>query len=220
MIWIARALCVGLDLLVPRGCLACGGGTGRRSLAFCESCGRDVRPAGAQLLEDLPVFSGFLHRGAAKRVLARIKYEDRPDLVEPLVSELLPRLTGLVLPRDACLVPVPLHPLRLVERGYNQSLLVAQSLGRHLGMPRNVEVLARRRAGPHQVGSGRQQRRQNVQGAFSGQRREFSRSSAILVDDVLTTGSTLLACRQALQTAGIRVAMAFTLTRASDQPQG
>jgi ComF family protein len=111
------------------------------------------------------------------------------------------------------LIPVPLHAVRLRQRGFNQSLLLAQQAGDLLG--REVkEALTRTRRTDAQVNLGSEQRAINVAGAFAVQPSlPVAGLSIVLIDDVITTGSTLSACAEALITAGATSVRAATLAR-------
>ena len=117
-------------------------------------------------------------------------------------------------PEAAMIVPVPLHKARLRERGYNQSLLLAQVAGDVWRLPVREEVLVRTVNTRHQVELPRAQRLTNVAGAFAvpERAREAVRGQHILlIDDVMTTGSTLLACARALHEAGAAAVESVTL---------
>lgn len=107
-------------------------------------------------------------------------------------------------------VPVPLHPRRRRERGYNQ----ATDLARHLGLP-VVDALARTRHTGTQTALPAADRHANVSGAFRVTRRvsALAGSSVVLVDDVRTTGATLEACARVLREAGVREVFAVTAAR-------
>ncbi|MEJ2483257.1 MAG: phosphoribosyltransferase family protein [Gemmatimonadota bacterium] len=119
-----------------------------------------------------------------------------------------------VCPGPALLVPVPLTPSRLRERGYNQALLLAKGLERELGWPVRP-VLRRVRTGRGQARSDRKQRARNVAGVFRPEPGRLYRSGppVVLVDDVLTTGATLAECCQALRAAGVPCAGAVSFAR-------
>jgi ComF family protein len=111
------------------------------------------------------------------------------------------------------LVPVPLHPRRLRERGFNQALLLARHAAPGQIAVRD-DLLTRIRATPHQVGLGAEQRRANVHGAFAVPTGlDLTGLNLVLIDDVLTTGSTLGNCAEALMTAGATSVGALTLAR-------
>jgi ComF family protein len=136
-----------------------------------------------------------------------MKYEERPDLARPL-GDLLwrmlePQRASL---QGAVVVPVPLHPSRLAERGFNQSALLARRVARHLGAPFAPRALARIRETPQQAVLDRAARVANVAGAFEARNVRGSAlvhgRRVLLIDDVSTTGATLDACEKALSRAG------------------
>ncbi len=111
------------------------------------------------------------------------------------------------------LVPVPLHPRRLRERGYNQAELLAKRMGRLLGAPVAPRGLARVRYTPAQARTeNREARQANVAAAFRA-RDSFDGQRVLLVDDVCTTGATLEACAAALREAGAQEVWGVTLAR-------
>lgn len=159
--------------------------------------------------------------------LMRLKAADRAEGVAAFAA-LLDQAGDEVLTtaEEVCLVPVPLHPTRLRQRRYNQSALLAAALGKRRNLPVIADGLERTRKTPPQRGSDRSVRLKNVQGAFSVPDR-FARSGGwqgrhvVLIDDVLTTGSTLLACAEPLWAAGVARVSALTVARAllnEDEP--
>jgi ComF family protein len=121
-----------------------------------------------------------------------------------LAEELLSAApTRGLLEEGAVLVPVPLHPRRRRERGYNQSELLARELGARTGLEVAARALVRRVDTPPQAGLSAAGRRRNVAGAFAVRRRtRVAGRVVILLDDVLTTGATALACARILREAG------------------
>jgi ComF family protein len=104
---------------------------------------------------------------------------------------------------DALLVPVPLHRWRLWNRGFNQSILVARELGRIWHIPKTHHVLRRVKRTQPLKGMSHSQRRKAVSGAFRvADSSELAGKTVVLIDDVLTSGSTAEACAKALQQAG------------------
>jgi ComF family protein len=130
--------------------------------------------------------------------IRRMKFGQRTDLADRL-SSLLP---GLPLPADVLVVPVPLHLARLVERGFNAPALMARRWCRTVGGELAPWALERWRETPHQSQLSARERAHNVHGAFAAHRAAAGRH-AILLDDVITTGATLEACRGALYAAGV-----------------
>jgi ComF family protein len=127
------------------------------------------------------------------------------------------RENGAELPR--LLLPVPLHPARLRERGFNQAAAIARHAGRSLGIVHARNLLVRKRDTPSQTALDRQQRRGNVQGAFAvrqrGLRRLLRAGHVAVVDDVSTTGSTLDEVKSALLAAGVRRVDLWAVARAA-----
>jgi predicted amidophosphoribosyltransferase len=114
----------------------------------------------------------------------------------------LPQLPLPSLLASPVVVPVPLHLARLVERGYNPPALLARGWCRRLGLELAPGLLARWRDTPHQSHLSREERARNVVGAFSAAPAAAGRH-VILLDDVITTGATLEACRLELYAAGV-----------------
>ena len=111
------------------------------------------------------------------------------------------------------LVPTPLHPLRLRSRGYNQSALLAREIGQRLNLPVREDLLKRSRDSRPQVeAESQQERRENVADSFEC-RADATGLTALLIDDVATTGSTLSECAFALREAGASTVHALTLAR-------
>jgi ComF family protein len=138
-----------------------------------------------------------------------LKYDARRSLARPL-GEMMRARGADVLGDASCVVPVPLHPSRRRERGFNQ----ARDLARHLGLP-VVEALARVRRTAPQTELSAEERRTNLDGAFATSRRvrKLIGATIVLVDDVSTTGATLEACAQTLRNAGVKEVLALTAAR-------
>ena len=121
-----------------------------------------------------------------------------------------------LLAEAGCAVPVPLHPARRRQRGFNQ----ASDLARHLGLPVH-HALRRVRATPTQTGLPAVQRHRNVRDAFAAtpSARALAGRTVVLVDDVSTTGATLEACARALKEAGVGEVLALTAARVVTPPR-
>jgi ComF family protein len=201
-----------LDVLAPRRCSACDLPVRRRA-AFCGGCAATVAPADRDTSQDLACFA---LGGAIGVALYRLKYQSHPELGTPL-GVLMAQHPALRRAHFARVVPVPLHPRRLVARGYNQAALLAAPIARALEVPLDTSTLSRVAETCPQVGLDRSARALNVARAFSAERPTRARESGgavLLVDDVRTTGATLAACKSALASAGARDVITFTLAQA------
>lgn len=110
------------------------------------------------------------------------------------------------------IVPVPLHPARLRQRGFNQSLLIARPLAKALCVKIDYANLKKTRPTKDQIGLDEKERAENMKGAFDAPLKAFDGKTVLLVDDVYTTGATIRACSVALARAGAKV-YAVTLAR-------
>lgn len=160
----------------------------------CSEC-RNLGPPW-QTVRALGPYDGLL-----RRLVLRMKYGEEPYVAALLGRLLAERVTAW--PRDLLVVPIPLHPARLRERGFNQALLLATHLARASGRPLAPHALRRLRQAPPQAMLGAAARRSNVEAVFAPRPgRRLGGRPVLLVDDVLTTGRTLAAACQALQLAG------------------
>jgi ComF family protein len=111
-------------------------------------------------------------------------------------------------------VPVPLHPARLRERGHNQAELIARPLARRLGLPLKSYLLVRTKPRPDKLRLTRKERWETVRGAYEVyERARVDKLRVLLVDDVMTTGATLDACSRALRQAGASHVACLTVAR-------
>lgn len=140
--------------------------------------------------------------GEVSRGLAlRLKYGRKIAIAKTMARYMAPLIEAH--PSSALLVPVPLHRGRLWQRGFNQSAIVARELSRHTGLRTDATVLKRIKRTPPLKGLSLRQRRRVVAGAFKvGDRSAVDGRTVVLVDDVLTTGSTANACARELRRAG------------------
>jgi ComF family protein len=150
------------------------------------------------------------------RAILMLKYGEITPLGEWFANQLAKVAKGRLEAFAAdVVVPVPLHPSRLRERGYNQAELIARPLARLLGIPFRSYLLVRTRPRPDKVRLTRRERWETVRGAYAMHHgAKVDKIRVLLVDDVFTTGATLDACSRALRGAGaVRVA-GMTVARA------
>jgi ComF family protein len=181
----------------------------------CPRCGEPIEPdEGCRLCPAWPAALGRVRSavcldGGAREAVHRLKYEGWWRVTEAMalrMTDLEPLTTGV------SLIPVPLAPRRERLRGYNQSERLAAALGARLGLRVRTDVLRRTRATRTQTALTPDERRANVAGAFAATRARGLR--AVLVDDVFTTGATLLAAAEALTGSGAETVDAVTFGRA------
>ncbi len=217
-----------IDIIIPPLCAGCRAPV-RDDQTLCASCWQDIAwitgpicsVSGIPMPYDLgpdmvspavlahpPAYdwarSAAFYRDQLARLIRRMKFSDEPDLAL-LMAQWLLRLVPADQPRNSLIVPVPLHHWRFIRRRYNQSALLAQRLAALSGLCLIPGLLNRHRATAPQTSLSRPGRRANVRGAFSIVDKYASTivgNAVILVDDVITTGSTIEACAQVLKRGG------------------
>jgi len=186
---------------------------------LCPKCGR---PQSSAMLcpnclswqaEIDGIRSPFRFDGAIRQAIHELKYRNLRALAVLLAQLLSDYLVSNPVPGEV-LVPVPLHHKRLRERGYNQSSLLAQQLGKLANLPVVDDCLVRQRHAPPQARTSTvDERRSNVANAFFCRDRRLEGKQVLLIDDVSTSGSTLDACARALKEAGATTVWGLVLAR-------
>ncbi|MEE2566244.1 ComF family protein [Hyphobacterium marinum] len=159
--------------------------------------------------------AAFVYNEASRKLVLDFKHGGRTETL-PQFARWMARAGAEALEGADALVPVPLHPRRLLSRRYNQSSLLASALTRETGIPVEADALRRSRATTTQGGKSAKGRKRNVAGAFRVRERYTARITGkclVLVDDVMTTGATLEACARVLLRAGARQVNAVALSR-------
>lgn len=163
-------------------------------------------------LDGLVVLTKF--EGPIQTLITDIKYSyyfDEMHVLSVLLGRYLVQTAMVEKVRPRCLVPVPLHKEKLFERGFNQSELLARELSKLLTIPITDKLLVKTKTTVSQAGLGRKERLKNVDNAFHVTISLKKSDTIVLIDDVVTTGSTLSACAKALKKAGAGKVYGVTL---------
>ena len=214
--WLEAAL----QLLFPAQCPGCGNEVGRQN-AWCSRCLHelwqprqlDLAAGGMRHVTDCRVLTGY--GGAVRTLLHGLKFQRRRGDAAPLAWLVsmadAAELAGLPL-TDGIAVPVPLSALRLEQRGFNQVELIFAKWARQQGLAWTDDALTRQRDTAPQWELDRSRRQQNITGAFICNAPEKIRHRHILlVDDIVTTGTTLEQCACVLHQAGATSVQALCL---------
>jgi ComF family protein len=219
------------DLLFPPRCMVCqrlGAWLCTACIAeiemiyppICHRCGLPLDAHGTERPCRIPppldgLRACAFHDGPLREAIHQFKYRDLTALAGPLgrlMATAWPALDGEWVPQ--VVVPVPLHPRRQRQRGYNQAALLAMELSAALQIPLLEGALHRVKATAPQVDLDAKQRSINVKDAFRCQPGRLDGRAVLLVDDVCTTGATLASACEALKEAGATSVVAYTLARA------
>ena len=215
--------------------------SGGRARYFCQACYAGFREINSPLCPicSTPFFYGvdedhvcedclrkrpfydatlapYLYEGTLMEAIHQFKYGAKAFLADAL-GPLLAQFAQMHVrgSKDILCIPVPLHPKRLRERGFNQSLLLARHLADGLDTELDFLSLRRVKYTLPQTGLGREERRKNVRNAFRLEHPKAVKGKRVLlVDDVATTGNTLNACAGVLKRSGARKVLCLVLARA------
>jgi len=217
--WLCIRCIAQIERIHPPVCLRCGRPVGPE-VNFAATaqepgprCGRcEELPPDLDLLRAFAYFGGPL-----REAIHQFKYGGVAVLAGPLGQMMAcawPDLAPDGQEQVDVIVPVPLHPRRERERGYNQAALLAREFGPRLGCPVVEDALLRPRETLPQVNLGTRERRANVHGAFRCADSRLRGSRVLIIDDVFTTGATLEAAASALRLGGASAVLGYTLARA------
>lgn len=224
---LVRAMGEGLlNIIYPPRCLGCGARPESPRLPLCPQCLQSLERASKTevraRLDRLSVGDGlftetlalwmFDTEGTLQAVQHALKYQNRPRY-----GVALGRIMGEAFADTSAtpdgIIPVPLHRTRWLERGYNQSKALAEGAADALDCPCRPDLLARPQPTRSQTGLSREERWQNVRDSFEAEP-ACAGGKWLLIDDVLTTGSTAVAAGQALRDAGAEALFLMTLALA------
>ncbi|WP_277870642.1 ComF family protein [Thermorudis peleae] len=222
------------DLVFPFSCLGCG----RTGSILCADCARawslEGQPQCHRCGTPTPmpqsqcwrcqnwppvlvtVRAPFRFDGPVRQAIHQLKYRGvrgaAPQLGRYLAAYAATELSSIRGQTSWAVVPIPLHPTRQRERGFNQAALLAKPVADALGIP-VIHGLVRQQATRPQVGQSYAARQRNVAGAFAWRQGKQMPSAVILVDDVVTTGATMVAACEVLQAGGVQTVVGLALAR-------
>lgn len=203
-----------LNLIFPKLCVCCGCVLMEGEENICLTCLYTLSRLGRVDYSDNKIMDIFLGRvklqkafswcyfekqTSVQKILHHIKYNDKDNLAMQIGEIMATEMQDFFTDIDA-IVPVPLHKKKLKIRGYNQSEEIARGVQKVVGLPIFSDLLSRTRFSETQTHKNKEERWKNTQGLFSLEPNEgFEGIHILLIDDVLTTGSTAIACLEELQ---------------------
>ena len=217
------------DLFFPPVCRLCDGLLTSGSIIVCQNCLSSLTPLRNETHgfepEEIRFDRWFIlyeFDDTLRNLIHLFKYQHCMGLSGVFALQAFERFFRHTSDQYACVLAVPLHPTRERERGYNQSALLAEALAGYMGLPFYPSGIHRTRATPTQTKLSRIERRKNVANAFKADLR-VPADQVLLVDDVITTGSTISACAETLKQCGVKKVDVFALSNpviGNDQTSG
>lgn len=221
--WLFPRRCPGCDELTPEGALICPRCADKMRLIHepsCMCCGRQLadeqqeycKNCRGQHFSFLYNISLFDYNETAAHAMAGIKYRGRQEYMDYFADQALHfAMAALSRMEPELLLPVPIHPSRMRERGYNQAALLAERLGAQLDIPVLRGALRRIHKTEALKNLSPQERREALRDAFAVAQLPGGLRRVCIVDDIFTTGATMEACAAALRRAGVPEVYGFCL---------
>lgn len=203
-------------------CHLCGAFLWLNETTLCDECQKmldacriDEREASVLVGEQCRAVSAYWHEAEARELVLLLKYRHDRAAASPLAFGLCAAYLDRreLFPKEPRVCAVPSHPERVRERGYAQAEVLAEAFASLTGLPYRPGVLTRVKAGGSQVGRSQKERLSAMKNAFQAAG-SLAGQSFLLIDDVYTTGSTALACVEALRQAGAEETCVLTVCRA------
>lgn len=212
------------NLLLPRSCIVCNQNLSAENSQFCCQHCYELLPfqnnacqhCGQQFAAPLDIcghciskppqfercFCAFAYQDPIKELIQAFKYQQQPSLAKVLAKLLHQEVCDHQFDKPEALIPVPMHYSRLRERGYNQALLLAKELGKLTKIKVDNQILSKQKAVPAQALQNKRQRKKAVRGSFSCVTKA-PYSHVAIIDDVVTTGSTISEITKILRKKGV-----------------
>lgn len=222
------------DLLFPRRCVFCDEITDKTGAAVCRGCEKEIKyieapfcmKCGKQLDDNQNEYCHSCSRnkhefiqgmalynyGSMSDSIFRFKYKGRQEYADFYGQQLAEKRGQWLEAVDPqALVPVPVHPSRKRERGYNQAELIAEALSARCGIPVSTKLIVREKKTLPQKNLSERERQNNLKKAFKILQNDVKLSTIVIIDDICTTGSTIDAMVEVLKAAGIQRVYYLTL---------
>ena len=202
-------------IVVPLGNKICRGCIGKLRYVTeprCIKCGKQLREEGEEFCADCSRVNHYFDAGltlyeyeSVRKSIYRFKYEGRREYADFYGRDLAERLGERIrLWKPDVLVPVPMYPAKVRKRGYNQAELIADSLGKSLGIPVDAGIVVRQRNTTPQKELSNIERQNNLKKAFIIARNDVKLDTIMIIDDIYTTGSTIDAVSKEFRRCGIK----------------
>lgn len=211
------------DVIFPEKCLGCN----KEGSWLCKKCFRKINinkkntcPSCSKITQENTfclnckkyyylkgIIISAQYKDPLKETIHYLKYNKILELVDPLCEILAEKLQYGFPHGDLVIIPVPLHPQREKERGFNQATIIAKKIGKIFDLPIYDDILIRIKNTPPQINLSRKLRRKNIKGAFKINKSKIKKitgKTVIIFDDVMTTGATLNEAARVLNQAGFK----------------
>lgn len=191
---------------IKNPCAICGGSLASKS--NISTCGKCLKTKPFYQKSIIPLEYDF----PVTTIIKRLKFNDKLLFSGMLANILLDKISERSDPYPETIIPVPLHPFRLIKRGFNQSELIAKELANSLKIPVDIKSCRRIKNTSHQTGFSHKERKKNIRNAFDV-KSSFSAKHVAILDDVVTTGSTVNELARVLQQAGAEIIEVWACAR-------
>lgn len=217
--WLFPPTCINCGAEGHRICPQCQNSFGKSASFVCSICGRRIRSTGVcyQCKSKKPNFdqlrSLYDYNNSVREAIHRLKYKNDMGLADKLAEPLIDFYRAQGWKADL-IVPLPLFDRRQIERGYNQSALLAIPISLKLGIKYRPSAIIRIKNTKSQVGLNEEERWENVSDAFVADPQIVDNKTILIIDDVTTTGATMNAAALAAKIAGAKTIYCLTFARA------
>lgn len=197
-------------------CTACWRSIKRYTGPACSICGLPAVSSAATICEacikNKPPFAKAVYYGIYEGVLKESIHLLKFKGIKRLSSPLCRLLSDISVPETDGIIPVPMHPKRLKQRGFNQTAVIGHRLSKKIKAPLMPDVLIKVKDTPPQTDITGKERLKNVRNAFAAEKK-INGLNLLLVDDVITTGATVRECSQTLLEAGAKSVVVIAIAR-------